>query len=529
MLKQITKDKRAMTVCICVVFMVIIGITVVSIINSKSVVELSEELLVINENGVLTGIESNQERPYSLTVPDNVVKIASNAFEGDENLVSVKCDGALQSVGANAFSNCVNLKKVDISNYNSLLKIGFEAFSECISLESVNFSKCIPSFGDYVFKGCVSITEFEFFEKNFSIGMFLGCTGLENVKFYEEQNEVPERIFEGCNSLKTVYLPDTVEIIGKSAFKNCVSLESMELPDSIRIIDRGAFEGCVSLKNMEIPESATALYEAFNGCEQLTETENGITYVDGWAVSISAGTKNVIFREGTIGVAFGMECSQVKTVCIPSSVKYFGDSFRESQALTNVVFEDNSSLDSLYPYAFLNCTALETVDFGENSSLVDLGWMSFKGCTALKSIRIPCSIERFGNSFDECIALERIEFDGNDCLTVIGEEALSGLSALREFIIPDGVVIIGSNCFENCVSLEKVIIPSSVTAIGENMLRGCDNLKSIEIVDPDGWSLLDGEGNKIYDISADDLSDPEDAVEWFKAYSEGEYSLKKEA
>ncbi len=420
MLQNIVKDKRAKIILACATVLVVaVGIIFVMLSQATApdqphdvIPELPQGCLIIKENK-LTGIENMPSGQYRVIIPDNVVKIGSRAFEGVDGLVSVKFNTAMQEVSAYAFSDCVNLKEVDMSDADWLESIGGFVFKGCTSLESIVFSREIPLIGERAFEGCVSLTELEFSDEISTLGtdLFLNCTGLQAVRFSENQTKIPIGMFEGCSSLKNVYLPETLEIINYDAFKNCVSLESIDLPKNLKIIAWEAFDGCTSLKSIDIPDSVTCVYEAFNGCPLLSETENGITYVDGWAVSIAEETENVIFREGTVGIARGMKCPNVKTVYIPSSVKCFADTFRKSQTLTEVVFADNCPLESLYSYAFLDCTALEKVDFGKNSSLTSLGWMGFKGCTALKSIVIPASVVNIGNSFEECTALEKIEYE----------------------------------------------------------------------------------------------------------------------
>lgn len=414
MMKNIIKDRRVVIgIALILLFLAVAG-TVLWWVNSRDTVfELPPECLIIDEYGNLTGIENKPSGKYSLTIPDNVIEIGYRSFEGDEDLLSVKFSNTLQSVGAYAFSNCVNLKEVDMSNADWLKSIGGYVFGGCTSLESVIFSYEVPLMGDYAFKDCASIKELEFPDKisTLGTGIFLNCTGLRTVKFSENQEKIYSGMFEGCSSLKSVYLPQAVEIIETGAFKNCTSLEGIELPDKLRIIASDAFYGCSSLKGLDIPESATAVYDAFDGCNALLETENGISYVDGWAVNIAEETEQVVFREGTVGIAHGMNCPNVKSVYIPSSVKWVSDTFRESRTLTDLVFADNSGVENIYHYAFFECTALEKIDFGKNSSLSSFGWLCFSGCTSLKSVIIPASVEQIGNAFENCPALENMEFE----------------------------------------------------------------------------------------------------------------------
>lgn len=498
--------------------------------SEDNIPALPEECLIIKD-GVLTGIENKPQEKYRVTLPDGVKEIGNNAFEGDDLLVEITFNIGLRDIGVYAFSNCVNLKEVDMSNASSLRGIGGCAFSGCASLENVIFPSEIPYMGKCAFEACVSLTELEFSNKistTFEGGLFLNCTGLRTVRFSEKQREVEPGMFEGCASLENVYLPETVEIIYNDAFKNCVSLESIELPDKLRIIAGDAFYGCSSLKSLDIPESATNVYDAFDGCEALIETENGISYVDGWAVNIAEETENVVFREGTVGIAHGMKCSNVKTVYIPSSVKWVSDTFRESTTLTELIFADNSCLKELPSYAFSNCTSLERIEFGKNSSLSSFAWKCFAGCTSLKSITIPASVEGLPNSFSGCTSLERIEFEKGSRLEIIGDGALENTPSLKEFAVPEGVVTIGDKCFLNCVSLEKVTVSSTVTEIGFGVFDGCEKLREVEMADTEGWRSCNLADNETYrELQSSIFSDSEAAAKWFKTYSEAKRNMLK--
>lgn len=101
------------------------------------------------------------------------------------------------NIGMEAFKDCVNLKKVIISeNANS---IGISAFEGCINLKTVtmpednssnNFN--VASIGDYAFKDCISLTGINIAKGCNSISdtAFQGCTNLKSIKINKAQDTI---------------------------------------------------------------------------------------------------------------------------------------------------------------------------------------------------------------------------------------------------------------------------------------------------------------------------------------------------
>ena len=111
----------------------------------------------------------------------------------------------VKSIGEEAFSNCLSLKKVDIPD--SVTSIGDYAFSGCRSLTSVVIPDSVTSIGEYAFNYCRSLTSVVIGDSVTSIGNYA---------------------FEDCSSLTSVTIPNSVTSIGKYTFYNCSSLTSIK-------------------------------------------------------------------------------------------------------------------------------------------------------------------------------------------------------------------------------------------------------------------------------------------------------------
>ena len=140
----------------------------------------------------------------SVTIPEGVTSISSNAFYGCSKLESITIPDGVTSIGLNAFFNCSNLTSIAIPK--SVTSIGEAAFWNCKSLTSIT----IPD----------------------------GVT------------EIRLSAFNGCSNLKSITIPESVISIDKSAFYNCSKLESITIPESVTSIGDNAFGICSKLKTI---------------------------------------------------------------------------------------------------------------------------------------------------------------------------------------------------------------------------------------------------------------------------------------
>ena len=159
-------------------------------------------------------------------------------------------------------------------------------------------------------------------------------------------------------------------------------------------------------------------------------------------------------------------------------------------------------------FAFKECTELTSIVIPD--SVTEIGLCAFEGCTGLTSIVIPASVTKLYNDiFNGCTGLTSIKvaegnkyFDSRDncnaiinteknsllvgCKTTqipptviaIGQYAFCGMG-LVSIVIPDNVVSIGRNCFEDNVSLESVTLGKSIKELGGDIFKGCENLKKV--------------------------------------------------
>lgn len=310
-----------------------------------------------------------------ITIPNKVIKIDLNAFE-----------------------NCEKLQKVLFTENSILEQIDEFAFKES-GLISISIPDTVSQILPYAFDMCEKLNKIEFSE-NSQLKM-IGCGA-----------------FRGT-ALVNILIPSQVVIVNKEAFKNCKSLEKVEFDKNskLEIICSSAFYNS-SIKSLSIPSSVEVLeqrwIEATNNLTQISVFDNGIDNIKETSDSMILGKTDFDVDDFDC-VLFAPK--DITTVEIPSNiVQIASDSFCNCTKLEEVTFSEDSKLETIQMFAFLNtnlkkihippsvveigdgaffeCKQLSEVTFSENSKLESIGFRVFT-CTNLVKLTLPSGIEIF--------------------------------------------------------------------------------------------------------------------------------------
>ncbi len=132
-----------------------------------------------------------------------------------------------------------------------------------------------------------------------------------------------------------------------------------------------------------------------------------------------------------------------------------------------------------------------TISYGnEDYTVTSIADYAFQGWT-ITSVVIPNTVISIGkNAFDECIALTSITI-GNSVET-IGDFAFISC-AMTSITIPNSVISIGDRAFLECTAMTTISIGSSVASIGDLAFGFCSKLTEIS-VDSDNTSFASENG-----------------------------------
>ena len=158
---------------------------------------------------------------------------------------------------------------------------------------------------------------------------FYACMGLKQANIPDTVKHINNNAFTACLNLESVTLPESITSISGDTFYYCQSLTDVNIKGNVHTIGFGAFAECHAMESFDIPDSVTYIgSKAFEG-DSFIEIDNGIHYVDNWAVSCEENISDISVREGTVGISewafmFRNDCT---SLYIPDSVTYVGDLF----------------------------------------------------------------------------------------------------------------------------------------------------------------------------------------------------------
>lgn len=432
-------------------------------ISQTNVKELSKEVFL---NTPLNKIE----------LPIHLTTINDRCFSGT-NLTEFIASENISFIGEKSFSNCQNLKIIDLSKCDiSIVPSGF--VFNCSSLSEFKLSNNTNCLGDFAFSNCV-FKKHKFGEKIFEIknycfssspsveeidlsqtkitkieeGTFYNCislsrillpntvfsfgnfaftqTALTEIKFVKTVFSVGISLFENCSLLETVDLSETkLTFLSNSMFYNCVKLTKIKLSPFCRHFSRQCLSNTF-ISEIKIPENCVLEDNVFYGCKRLE------------VVIISnlnqSKIPNFLFH-GTL----------IKTIKFPSNIISIGCQSLSETKITE--FIASSSLTEIGEFCFEDCSCLKTVDL-QSTKIEKLPQGLFYNCTKIVKIKFPENLRSIGIS---CFAFSGIKyFYGTKFLDVI-QTAVFKNSDISEVNLNEcPITTISSECFMNTFNLKS--------------------------------------------------------------------------
>ena len=178
--------------------------------------KIKENPLVIVNNTVVAGYECKG----SVTIPDNVTRIASYAFKNAVDLTEIIIPDSVTSMGISAFEGCTSLTKIEIPN--KVQAICMMTFKDCSNLSEI----IIPYSLEFIYEQAFEGTKWFAHQKELNP---LGIANDKAVYYYDNSSTeliIPDGVTVICNQvfvdnkLSKITVPETVKYIGLRNFVN---------------------------------------------------------------------------------------------------------------------------------------------------------------------------------------------------------------------------------------------------------------------------------------------------------------------
>lgn len=356
-----------------------------------------------------------------------VKKIESDGFDDYEKIDSVFIPDSIETIGSNAFADCLTLTKIDLGS--KVQHIEKDAFINTGYYNDIN--NWDETGALYIQDALIKVDPL--------------CEGEFVVK--EGTRVIADAAFENCTKIKQVLLPESVESIGADAFAGSGVLENSD----------NWVSDCLYIGNWLIAAKDTVA----------PEIKVGTKYIADGAFRYNKTLQSVTIPEGVlkIGAYAFWDCRELTDLKIPSTVKYIGtDAF----VFCNI---KTISLDS------------NNKDFALQNGILythDLKCLVFCPQQMTGEIKLPEETEHIGEAaFWRCEGIEKMVFSKS--LKSIGRSAFSECYKLNDINLPDSLKHIGRFAFSNCLGITKMVIPYSVVELEENAFSYCINMESIDI------------------------------------------------
>lgn len=487
---------------------------------SAGVFTVVDEVLFQNQGTILFAYPP-AKNVSTYTAPDNVIKIAPDAFRAAYRLYRIVLPNSVTEIGERAFSYCTNLSILNstaggtfilstslmiikaqafrnlpllyrIELPATLQEIGEACFLSSSNLETVIFKSISPpAVLPFAFKSVKSTAFGSYPQRQQGINLWNTYT-IADLPLYETSTSASQFTYVqvGQTIEITRYLGTTtvdvlvpsvinglpVVAINTRAFANR-PVGTLIVPEGVLRIGESVFDGC-TVTSIQLPNSLLTLgAKAFSRAYNLSSVNipPQITEILTQTFEYTDGLKQITIPNTVLSItdrAFA-NCG-LNSVSIPSSVVFGISAFRNSTSLQSIVFE--SGRTTIPSAVCMGCISLNSVTFPNTLDYIGNG--AFHGCRSLRTINFPSSTRHIDLGAFSGSGLTGVTFPSS--IVYIGQSSFSGLSSLLTVNFPSTPFNIGDSAFRNCPLLTTLVLPNGVSSIGEQAFSS-SGLQSVTI------------------------------------------------
>ena len=470
----------------------------------------------------------------SLTLPETVLELRSNAVASCEKLTSVTLPQSLVVINRMNFFSCNALSEVTIPA--SVRYIGDTSFRFCDALRKITFEGVCPAIDMDCFSvlpdDAVAYVPDDQLEAYTAAFENAGSTvsvqpSGKNAVLVENNGYVEEELdFDASTGTITSYngyatylaIPETiggapVKAIGPEAFARHAYLAFLELPEGLESIGDSAFYNCETLGRVRFPSTlktigSNAFYNAYKSSVlELTSVES----IGDYAFYFAGLKGSLELPEGlkSIGENAFESCTNMgANLYLPSTLESIGsNAFKGDYNIQYIVLESPTA-PMLGENVFAGCDYLYDIDLNAHGTRQEMQqWQAY-----VDALGLPCRVWRAQDPTAQSPEKGAYQYE-NRVLTeytgtktrihphlTVSKEPVVGLGdgvfkdsqTIEYFSVAhnDEFTTIGAEAFMNS-SLREVDLFDSVTTIGARAFTNCAQLETLTL--PDSLTTI-GEG-----------------------------------
>ena len=470
----------------------------------------------------------------SLTLPETVLELRSNAVASCEKLTSVTLPQSLVVINRMNFFSCNALSEVTIPA--SVRYIGDTSFRFCDALRKITFEGVCPAIDTDCFSilpdDAVAYVPDDQLEAYTAAFENAGSTvsvqpSGKNAVLVENNGYVEDEFdFDASTGTITSYngyatyiaIPETiggapVKAIGPEAFARHAYLAFLELPEGLESIGDSAFYNCETLGRVRFPSTlktigSNAFYNAYKSSVlELTSVES----IGDYAFYFAGLKGSLELPEGlkSIGENAFEACTNMgANLYLPSTLESIGsNAFKGDYNIQYIVLESPTA-PMLGENVFAGCDYLYDIDLNAHGTRQEMQqWQAY-----VDALGLPCRVWRAQDPTAQSPEKGAYQYE-NRVLTeytgtktrihphlTVSKEPVVGLGdgvfkdsqTIEYFSVAhnDEFTTIGAESFMNS-SLREVDLFDSVTTIGARAFANCAQLETLTL--PDSLTTI-GEG-----------------------------------